>query len=162
MLRLAQPSELQEIIAMKASCIRAMLEVGIDQWDEIYPSESMVSDDIANGHVYTFREDILIGSITINSILTEEYAHIPWEYTDVPILVFHRLMVHPEHQGKGHARRIMNEAEALAIARSATAVRLSAYQHNPTSLRLYESMGYSAVGEVEFRKGIFICFEKKL
>jgi hypothetical protein len=33
---------------------------------------------------------------------------------------------------------------------------------NPRALRLYHGLGYQRAGEVTFRKGSFVCFEKRL
>jgi ribosomal protein S18 acetylase RimI-like enzyme len=162
MLQLAKKSELPEIMSMVSCCIDAMRSSGIDQWDDAYPSESVFGQDIESQHLYTLRGGSLIGCITINDVESPEYSSIRWIYMDSPISVFHRLMVHPDHQGRGYARMIMEQAEALAAKNSTFAIRLDAYMDNAISRRLYQSLGYRAAGEVMFRKGIFICFEKKL
>jgi ribosomal protein S18 acetylase RimI-like enzyme len=41
-------------------------------------------------------------------------------------------------------------------------VRLDAFSHNPAALKLYRRLNYCEVGFVDFRKGRFILFEKKL
>jgi ribosomal protein S18 acetylase RimI-like enzyme len=39
-------------------------------------------------------------------------------------------------------------------------IRLDAFSKNLIALRLYNKLGFKKVGEVNFRKGLFILFEK--
>lgn len=41
-------------------------------------------------------------------------------------------------------------------------IRLDAFTGNPRALKLYDGLGYRRSGYVTFRKGLFVCFEKRL
>lgn len=158
----AYPSDAEDIVSLTSSCIHTMRESGLDQWDDVYPSRSRIEQDIANRNLFVLRKDVLVGCVTIDGAQSPEYASVDWLHKGAPILVFHRLMVHPHFQGKGYAKLIMREAEQIAMERSAYGIRLDAFALNSISLRLYESLNYRIAGEVKFRKGVFICYEKKL
>jgi len=162
MLRLATNSDLESIVQMTSACIMAMREQRIDQWDEIYPSASTFQEDIARNHLFVMAEPELAGCICINNVQSPEYSPVDWLYSNEPIWVLHRLMILPVHQGKGYGRRIMKWAEQHAASQGALAIRLDAFVNNPASLKLYDSLGYRRAGEVLFRKGAFVCFEKNL
>lgn len=52
------------------------------------------------------------------------------------------IAVHPDHRGRGIARRLMAHLHAVAARRGAERVRLKVYRHNTQALGLYESLGY--------------------
>ncbi len=52
------------------------------------------------------------------------------------------IAVHPDHRGRGIARRLMDHLHAVAAHRGASQVRLKVYRHNDVALRLYESLEY--------------------
>ena len=56
----------------------------------------------------------------------------------------------------------MGFAEIAARRAGGRAIRLDAFTGNGPSLELYRTLGYTDVGQVRFRKGLFRCFEKDL
>jgi ribosomal protein S18 acetylase RimI-like enzyme len=136
---------------------------GIDQWDEAYPSRSTIETDVASGTAFVAkRAGAVVGVIVLNQHQEHEYATVPWRFTQGPVLVVHRLMVHPDVEGQGLARSLMAFAEKRASTSGYASIRLDAFAENPRAVRLYERLGYRIAGEVRFRKGRFRCFEKDL
>jgi len=76
--------------------------------------------------------------------------------------VIHRLTVHPEHQELGHASTLMLFAESKARDLGCRSIRLDAFTKNPGACALYSGRGYRNLGTVDFRMGVFYCFEKVL
>ena len=52
------------------------------------------------------------------------------------------IAVHPDHRGRGIARRLMAHLHDVAARRGAERVRLKVYRHNTQALGLYQSLGY--------------------
>jgi len=52
------------------------------------------------------------------------------------------IAVHPDHRGRGIARRMMGHLHDVASSRGAPRVRLKVYRHNTNALSLYRSLGY--------------------
>ncbi len=52
------------------------------------------------------------------------------------------IAVHPQHRGRGIARRMMAHLHEVAARRGAERVRLKVYRDNTPAIRLYESLGY--------------------
>ena len=140
-----------------------MRDAGIDQWDDRYPTESTLRQDIADATMYVAHRDAdLAGVIVLNEHQDPEYADVPWTIDEPRVAVVHRLMVSPRCQGLGLARTLMTFIEAHAAALGYAAIRLDAFTHNPRALRLYPGLGYHDAGSVTLRKGVFRCFEKRL
>ena len=145
-------------------CIADMLQVGIDQWDEVYPSHETLLTDIRAGTMHLGFKDreTPVGAVVLNEFQNAEWSNAQWTIAGGLILVVHRLMVNPKQQGKGIGRDLMRFAEDWARANGYSAIRLDAFSANPRALRLYRGLGYRDTGGASFRKGPFRCFEKEL
>jgi len=155
--------DLPELMALYRAATRQMDEQGIDQWDEIYPAESVLREDIAAGQLTCGR---IGGSIAVAFALEEcregDYEAAAWRYAEPVFAVLHRLCVHPDVQGQGVSRKAMDYLEQLVRSRGIRAIRLDVFPQNPAALHLYESRGFVKAGEITYRKGLFYLYEKKL
>jgi ribosomal protein S18 acetylase RimI-like enzyme len=136
---------------------------GIYQWNKAYPNLELINNDIKTGTGYVIREkNDCIAYVAINEEQSAEYSQIDWSIDASKVLVIHRLSVHPNSQGKGIARRLMDFIEDFAKRNQYSCIRLDAYSGNITALRLYDRMGYQRLGQVffPFRDLPFYCYEK--
>lgn len=159
----AQAEDLAEILRLFRAATTRMDAHGVYQWDEIYPDEGILSEDIARGNMTIGNID---GRIAVAFMLDfcedSDYETAAWRYCAQDIVVLHRLCVHPDFQGCGVARQAMDHLENEVRARGIQTIRLDAFSQNPTALHLYESRGYQKAGEISYRKGLFYLYEKKL
>ena len=133
---------------------------GIHQWDEIYPSRTTLQTDIEKQYLAVMEVDGQIaGMIVINSEESPEYQTIHWQHLG-KVLVIHRLTIDPSFQRRGLASRLMEFAEQTAEMQGCDTIRLDVFQQNPGAIALYERLGYTKAGVVQFRKGLFFCMEK--
>jgi ribosomal protein S18 acetylase RimI-like enzyme len=141
-----------------------MREMGIDQWDDVYPSRETLLSDVRERTMYVAFTDtvILVGVVVLNEYQNPEYADVSWTFDAGRAAVVHRLMVAPSYQRRGIARDLMAFAEDRARELGHDAIRLDAFTNNAGALSLYHSLGYHDAGGVTFRKGPFRCFEKSL
>lgn len=162
MIRQARIQHIPEAVALVRLAIEEMQRQGIDQWDDVYPTETMLRNDIDRGEMYLLDEDgVAAGIVTLNNVQSPEYSEIQWEFSG-RILVVHRLAVHPEFRRQKVASRLMAFAEQDFAYGEYDAIRLDAFQKNPAAVALYERRGYRNAGSVTFRKGRFSCFEKRI
>ena len=158
-IRNADTKELNAIMNLISSCARRMNEQGIQQWDEIYPDEKTIRNDIEKQQLYLLEdEDKLCGIIAINEYQEPQYKNIDWKFQG-KTLVVHRLAIEPSCQRKGYARMLMQFTHKLAKEGHYENIRLDAFVHNPAAVGLYEKLGYRRAGILTFRKGDFYCFE---
>ena len=161
--RKATQEDFDEIVTLFADAIRHMDSQGIPQWDELYPSRDDLRDDLLRGELYAGLLDGAVAcAFALSPRCDSAYARGNWRYPSLRFCVIHRLCVHPSFQNRRVAAQAMRFIEDTLRTEGIQAVRLDAFSLNPYALRLYERLGYSKVGEVTFRKGLFYFFEKKL
>jgi hypothetical protein len=107
LMRLAAANDLDVVMVLLRDCIADMRRNGIDQWDDIYPSHKTLLTDIQSGtmHLGFHNRETLVGALVLNEFQNAEWLKADWTIIRVPILVVHRLMVEPKHQGRGIAVR---------------------------------------------------------
>lgn len=151
------------VMTLLARAVAHMRSLGIEQWDEVYPDRARIDADIAAGQLYlAHRGETALGMVVLNEQQSPEYASVPWQYDAARILVVHRLCVDPAAERRGVARGLMAFSEQHARDEDYGAIRLDAFALNPRAVRLYEQLGYAKAGQVQFRKGAFYCYEKRV
>jgi ribosomal protein S18 acetylase RimI-like enzyme len=159
--RKAERADYQPIITLYQSVISHMNDSGIAQWDEIYPSEELIKADVESGQSFlSYIGKEMCSVAVMNEQQEPEYTQIPWEHCNEKVCVIHRLCVHPKWQRQGIAKSAMLYLEEIARLQGYKSIRLDAFAKNPAARALYRSLGYKHVGNVTFRKGRFLCFEK--
>lgn len=142
--------------------VKAMRKTGIDQWDDVYPAENDITEDLKSGTAFGFFDgEELAAYVVLNGSYWPEYDTVNWTVGTNPLIV-HRLSVKAEKQGQGIAKKVMLFAEEHARNNNYDVIRLDAFPQNQAALRLYDSLGYKKAGDVYFRKGLFYCYEKEI
>ncbi|TBL81421.1 GNAT family N-acetyltransferase [Paenibacillus thalictri] len=137
----------------------------IYQWDWFYPNRFVIRGDIKSEILYGIvRGGVVLGAVALDEQLMQKTAALPWEDTAGRPACIHRLAVHPDHQGKGIGKRLLQFAEVLAGTRGNTSIRLDVYSQNETAVAMYERAGYTERGYVYYplRKVPYVCMEKSL
>lgn len=161
--RRAGSSDLPEINLMFQTAVNYLREQGINQWDEVYPDCDVLAKDIAEHSMYVvLSEDAIVSAVTLNEEQPPEYETVGWRIQGEKTGVIHRLCVNAQEQRKGYGKRTVLLAERELRKQGFSCIRLDAFTLNPYSNRLYEALGYQKAGTVQFRKGAFYCYEKRL
>jgi len=161
-IRLAGMGDFDRVCTIVKDAVLHMNEQGIFQWDDVYPDRCALQQDIQKEQMFVITEDSsTAGFITLNEEQSEGYEKISWEYTG-RVLVVHRLTIAPENQGKKLASKLMQFTEKYALSSGYETIRLDAFIRNSVAIGLYKKCGYRNAGSIEFRKGLFYCFEKSL
>lgn len=161
--RLGTLEDLNEINNLIHQAIEEMENKGIKQWDEIYPVQEDIINDIEAEQLYVgLNHEKLVVIYVLNQECDEEYSKGKWKDEEKTFYVIHRLCVNPLFQNQGIAKITMEHIEKEANYKGAKAIRLDAFTENPYALKLYGNCGYSRVGTVEWRKGKFFLMEKYL
>jgi ribosomal protein S18 acetylase RimI-like enzyme len=166
MIRPAIKTDLSKIIQVTQACAKHLCEMGIFQWNENYPSLEAFEKDLSNEELFVLEiEGDVIGAIVISTRKDDIYEPIDWLTEDSTNGYLHRLCVHPKHQGKGHARTLLDFAETYLKELGAVSVRLDTFSKNLRNNKLYEARGYRRLGDVYFEQKSpfpFHCYEKLL
>lgn len=159
----ATEKDIGEIMKLIHAAVEEMERNGIRQWDELYPDENCIRQDIENGWL---TKGICRGKIAviyvINEFCDEEYNDADWQFTGGEYRILHRLCVHPAFQNKGIAGAALRHIETVLSANGISALRLDAFTENPYALALYKKSGYRIAGYADWRMGRFCLMEKRI
>ena len=166
MIRKGKASEIEALLKITRACAQKMTAEGIHQWNEYYPSFEAFQNDCEREELFVLElEGKIIGCITLSSLKDPEYEEIQWLTPEGKNLYVHRLAVHPDYQGRGYAKTLMDYAESEAKNRGALSIRLDTFSLNPRNQKFYKARGYQQLGDIYFPKQSsfpFHCFEKLL
>jgi ribosomal protein S18 acetylase RimI-like enzyme len=159
----AEQSDRGELLEIIRCATEHLNQIGVLQWDEVYPNAANVDEDLRNGQLYVVRAaGRIAGMVTLNQACDLDYANGQWQAEGPDFMVIHRLIVPPSAQGQGVGTRMMLNIETMLREQGTKSIRLDAFTQNPHSLRLYEKLGYRIVGEAQWRKGRFFLMEKDI
>lgn len=163
MIRRAKISEITDIITISKACAQHMIDKGIYQWNEEYPSSEDFKRDIEREELFLLELDHKIaGTIVVSTYMDDEYKPIQWLTSNGNNIYIHRLSIHPENQGKGHAQELMDFAEDFAKTNNFDSVRLDTFSQNKRNQKFYETRGYKKLGDIRFpiiSEHPFHCYE---
>lgn len=163
MIRRACGEDKKAILTIIQDAVVDMESKGIHQWDDIYPDEELINNDLNGGNLYVYEDKESIKAIIVlNENQDREYESICWKCNSGKQLIVHRLCVDPRFQGQGIAQQLMIYTEEYGKGLQYESIRLDSFINNDRACKLYDKLGYTKVGIVSFRKGEFYCFEKRL
>lgn len=159
-----------EIIKATASHAEAMLELfsearatiaalGIDQWQNGYPSREVVEEDIALSRAYAVMDD---GALCGTFVLIEDgeptydkifEGHWPTGDDSQDYVAMHRVAISVRMRGKGISSAIIDYAVARARALERASVRIDTHQGNVVMRRMLEKHGFTYCGVIYLASG---------
>ena len=169
-----------EIIKATASHAEAMLELfsearatiaalGIDQWQNGYPSREVVEEDIALSRAYAVMDDgarcgtfVLIedGEPTYDKIFE---GHWPTGDDSQDYVAMHRVAISVRMRGKGISSAIIDYAVARARELGRASVRIDTHKGNVVMRRMLEKHGFTYCGVIYLESGdARVAYEKVL
>jgi ribosomal protein S18 acetylase RimI-like enzyme len=159
----AKMGDLDGIVKLFKNAVKNMIKNDILQWDEIYPNEDVLAEDIRKNQMYkTIYDSNIVSAFVLNKEYDKEYENGAWEYNGNNFMVLHRLCVNVEYQNKGFGTRTMVCIEEYLKNTGVESIRLDTFSKNQGALKLYNKLGYKKTGAVNWRKGLFYFLEKKL
>ena len=128
----------------------------------IHPSDEMIQNSIDREELYVLADDDEIAACVIaNDEKVDGYSDAPWQIDSDEVIVLHVLAVHPDHRGKGLARRLVENVIEQERKVGKKALRLDVIENNTTAEKLYQKLGfqyiqtktlyYDVVGEMTFK-----------
>lgn len=167
LIRKATKDDLDEVMLIIKACTKHMISKNIFQWNEKYPNIETFENDIENENLYvlSLQNNELIGCVSITFEMDDFYKTIDWISPSKKNIYVHRLAVHPNNQGQGHAKIIMNFIEKKGVDNLCESIRLDTFSMNNKNNTLYTKLGYQKLGQIYFRDQSempFNCYEKPL
>ena len=142
----------------------ALRELGIDQWQDGYPTAEIIERDVESKVGYVYVEDnMVVGYAAI--VLTGEIAykqiddHV-WG-TGEDYVVVHRLCVGKDFTRKGIALSLMRKAKELAIEAGYSGFRIDTHRGNVRMLSMMDRLGFEYRGIIHYDSGERLAYDLK-
>lgn len=165
MIRRANNNDIEAIMGIISDAQAALRELGIDQWQDGYPTAEIIMRDIESkvGYVYV-EENTVAGYAAI--VLTGEiaYKQIPnniWA-TEEDYVVVHRLCVSKGYTRNGIALSLMRKAKELAIEAGYSGFRIDTHRGNVRMLSMMDRLGFEYRGIIHYESGERLAYDLKL
>ena len=137
---------------------------GSQQWQDGYPNEDVIKQDITKGIGYVLIDDNIVAgyaAILFNDEPAYEQLKGTW-LTNGDFAVVHRVAISDDYLGKGLAQKLFLFAEDLAKRNNIFSIKVDTNFDNIPMLKILEKLGYTYCGEVTFRGSFRKAFEKTL
>jgi GNAT superfamily N-acetyltransferase len=164
--RVAAQEDLPRIMDVIRQTQAAFKAAGIDQWQNGYPSDEVILDDILNirTRVVTHRERVIATvSTSFNNEPTYREVYNGRWLTDDAYMVAHRLAVDPLYRQYGIAGHIFDQEEARAVHSGVFSFKVDTHMDNLPMRRFLEKRRFRLCGFVIIRDGSKrLAYEKLL
>lgn len=166
LIRLANSADITAIMNIVHGAQEALRELGIDQWQDGYPTADVILKDIIEGvgYVACIPNGDIVGYEAVVLTGEEVYRQLPNEAWNTPneYVVVHRLCVLKEHTRMGIAKQLLSFAAQSAIERGVRAFRIDTHRGNIRMMTLLPQLGFKHVGVVRYDSGEREAFDMKL
>lgn len=163
-LRKSDENDIKNIMEIIEEAQIYFKEQGINQWQNNYPNENTIKNDIKNCESYVLIKDEQIiattaisfdGESTYNKIYEGE-----WMSNDC-YGVIHRIAVRGNYKGMGIASKILKEAEKLSKTKRINSIRIDTHEDNKSMQKVLLKNGYKYCGVIYLKDNSKrIAFEK--
>lgn len=157
MIRKAAHSDIGSIMGIVGEAQRALADLGIDQWQDGYPTQDIIAEDIdtGSGYVACNEQGDVIGYAAI--VLTGEQAYTQladdsW-HTPNRYVVIHRICVGKKSRRSGVANRLIDKAIEIAHTNAIYAFRIDTHSGNIRMRTLLRKRGFDYCGIVHYPSG---------
>lgn len=163
-LRKAELSEVPLIWNILQDAIEQRRQDGSTQWQDGYPNELTIENDIKNGYAYVLTESesvLCYAAIIFDKEPAYEDIEGKW-LTDGDYAVVHRVAASKLAKGKGIATKLFKNIEDICLTNHIYSIKVDTNFDNIPMLKILDKLNYTYCGEVYFRGSARKAFEKKL
>lgn len=163
--RLAQGSDIAEIMQIIGGCQSLLRERGVDQWQNGYPSAEAIELDINLSRGYILERDGKVAAYGALVYGTEQAylsLHNGEWLSDLEYVTLHRLAVSSDFRGEGIGARFFGEMEREAREHNIGSLRADTHRDNHVMQRLLGRMGFALCGDVYYGESHRLGFERVL
>lgn len=166
MIRQAYRQDIEQIMNIVRSAQEALRDLGIDQWQDGYPSADAIAADIDQnvGYVYCNEDNQVVGYAAIVLTGEEAYSQIDDDAWNTPndYVVVHRLCVDGTARRNGIAIKLMQHAANVARGANINAFRIDTHSGNIRMLAMLNKLGFAHTGIVYYTSGERLAFDLNL
>lgn len=153
--RRAEISDLKGIMEVIEDGKLFLKEQDIDQWQDGFPTEELIVEDIVMRESYVFtEEDEIIGYMTVNLSPEGNYNTIDgaWKLEGSDYGTIHRTAVKSNFRGQGISLRMFFLAEQLCRKNEKQSIRIDTHRDNQLMQHLVTKYGYEYCGIIKLER----------
>lgn len=165
-IRLSNTNDLEHIMEIIHYAQRYLASLNIDQWQDGYPNEERILQDIENQESYVVLDDDqkIIATYMFSTRQEPTYLQIEgqWLTNDTTVYgVIHRIAVAEHTINKGIAKQILTHCENELKSQEITAMRIDTHMDNKGMQHIVKTLGYSYCGIITLDSGALrLAYEK--
>lgn len=161
-LRTAAPEDLGKIMELIDQAKAFLKRNGVDQWQNGYPDQTCIEEDIRKGRGYLCIQDQdVVGYVCIDFEGEPAYDTLDGKWLSIqPYVAVHRLALDASVRGRGLASQVFEETERLARSREIHSFKVDTDNDNQIMKHLLERNGFQFCGTICFDNSEKIAFEK--
>lgn len=164
--RRSTKSDLKEIIEIIKEAQNYFKANNIDQWQDGYPNEESIMNDIESGESYILLKDnkiIATAYLSFNGESDYDIIHEGKWLGDENYAVIHRVAVSNNMKGQGMAGELFKQIENLCLENKVNHIRIDTHRHNRSMQRFLMKSGFEYCGIIYLKDNSErIAFEKVL
>ena len=162
----AQKKDLVSIMSIIKDAQELLAGQNIDQWQNGYPNESIILNDIQNKESYVLKSkhEDLAATAMFSTKNEPTYSKIEGRWINPKQSIYgviHRMAVAKNFRGQGMAKFIFNQCEQKLSEKKIPSMRIDTHEGNCGMQKLLKTMGYSYCGVIYLENGDQrLAFEK--
>lgn len=169
LIRRAEASDVDALVRVYGDGRASIAELGIDQWQDGYPSREVTVSDIEHGAAYVAERDGNIAAVAVILPQPEtDYAVIDgeWLTEGENYAVIHRVASGAEYRGRGASSALLEALIHDAESECRNSVRMDTHRGNTVMQSFLERHGFVRCGLITLSHGdgdrVRVAYEKKL
>ena len=164
--RKAVVKDIDEIMEIINAAQNYLAEQGIDQWQNNYPNQKTIKEDMKNDNLYVLEKKnrvTAVAAIIFGEDPTYDYIENGNWLSDGLYAVIHRAAVAPEYKGQGLVSKIFENTYKMAKELKAESLRIDTHPDNLPMQRAIEKENFSYCGIIYIEDGSKrLAYEKLL
>ena len=167
-IRSANHNDIVALDALFGEARATIATLGIDQWQNGYPSLSVIQEDIARDRAFVVEKDgLVVGTFVLITDGEPTYDRIfdgAWQTGDGhDYVAIHRVAVSVVCRGSGISTALLDYAAGVAHALGRTSLRIDTHRGNVVMRRMLEKHGFVHCGSIYLESGDHrVAYEKIL
>ncbi len=129
---------------------------GIDQWQDGYPNEAVIREDMRLRNAYVYApggEPLAIATVVFTGEPTYDKIFEGAWTTPEPFACAHRIAVRADQRGLGTAEALMREVDALVRSRGMPSLRIDTHRGNLPMQKMLAKCGFRRCGVIYLAGG---------
>ena len=129
-----------------------MKNSGIDQWQNGYPNEETILEDIQTQTSYVLVDECVVGTMRFLIEDDPDYGYIEGSWkTNGRYGVIHRIAIDENCKGKSYAKKLVDEAIKMCLNDNVHSLRIDTHLDNSSMRRFLKKNNFEECGIVYIR-----------